>query len=142
AARAESGHRDEPKWVSRYGVVERITRKAPDAHLHDGRYSRRRTYLTRTVEKPGVSPAVLMHLIGNTVFLRLADVARDLPPYTEKVVLLPLDQQPQLEGHSQASAYQRLASELRQAVQSALRQGSKRLLGAYLQSLLGYPDGC
>jgi hypothetical protein len=123
-------------------VVERITKKDPDAYLDDGRQSRRRTYPTRTVEKPGVSPAVLMHLIGNTVFLRLADVARDLPPYTERVVLLPLDQQPRVDGNSQATAYQRLASELRQAVQSALRQGSKRLLGAYLQSLLGYPDGC
>ena len=142
AVRAEFGYRDEGKWVSRYGVVERITKKDPDTYLDDGRQSRRRTYPTRTVEKPGVSPAVLMHLIGNTVFLRLADVARDLPPYTEKVVLLPLDQQPRVEGHSQATAYQRLASELRQAVQGALRQGSKRLLGAYLQSLLGYPDGC
>jgi SNF2 family DNA or RNA helicase len=27
-------------------------------------------------------------------------------------------------------------------VQGALHQGSKRLLGAYLQALLGYPDGC
>ncbi len=140
--RAEFGYRDEAKWVSRYGVVDRITKKDPDAYLDDGRQSRRRTYPTRIVEKPGVSPAVLMHLIGNTVFLRLADVARDLPPYTEKVILLPLDQQPRVDGHSQATAYQRLASELRQAVQSALRQGSKRLLGAYLQSLLGYPDGC
>jgi hypothetical protein len=29
-----------------------------------------------------------------------------------------------------------------QDVQGALHQGSKGLLGAYLQSLLGYPDGC
>lgn len=138
--RVEFGYRDEAKWISRYGVVERITKKDPDAYLDDGRHSRRRTYPTRTVEKPGISPAVLMHLIGNSVFLRLADVARDLPPYTERVIMLPLDQRPLADAPSQAQAYQRLASELRQAVQGALRQGSKRLLGAYLQALLGYPD--
>ncbi len=142
AVRAEFGYRDETKWVSRYGVVERITKKDPDVHLDDGRHSRRRTYPTRTVEKPGVSPAVLLHLIANTVFLRLADVARDLPPFTERVALFALDERPLSEGCSQASAYYRLASELRQAVLGALQRGSKRLLGAYLQALLGYADAC
>lgn len=142
AVRLEFGYRDEPKWVSRYGVVERLTKKDPDAHLDDGRHSRRRSYPPRTVEKPGVSPAVLMHLIGNTVFLRLADVANDLPPYSERVALLRMDDRLSGEGHSQARAYHRLACELRQAVLGALQRGSKRLLGAYLQSLLGYPDEC
>src|SRR5581483_1556507 len=85
AVRAEFAYQDEPKWVSRYGVLERITKKDPDAYADDGRQSRRRGYLTRIVERPGVSPAVLFHLIGNTVFLRLADVAADLPSYTERV---------------------------------------------------------
>ncbi|MPZ13888.1 MAG: hypothetical protein GEU73_05615 [Chloroflexi bacterium] len=59
----------------------------------------RRGYPTRTVERAGISPAVPTHLIGNTVFLGLANVARDLPPYEERVVMpflfgpeLPLDQ--------------------------------------------------
>jgi len=138
--RAEFGYRDEPKWVSRYGVVERITKKDADARLDDGRQSKRRTYLTRTIEKPGVSPAVLLHLIGNTVFLRLDDVAQDLPPYQERVILYPLDERPLVDGVSQADAYQHLANDLRQAVREALQRGSKRLLGAYLQALLGYPD--
>ena len=56
-----------------------VTKKHPDAYGEDGRHSKRRSYQTRTVEKPGVSPGVLFHLIGNTIFLRLADVARDLP---------------------------------------------------------------
>jgi len=43
---------------------------------------------------------------------------------------------------SQASAYRQLANDLRQAVMGALAGGSKRLLGAYLQALLAYPDGC
>ena len=43
---------------------------------------------------------------------------------------------------SQAESYRRLAHDLRQAVRQALRSGSKRLLGTYLQALLAYPDAC
>lgn len=142
AVRREFGYHGEAKWVSRYGIVERITKKDPNAYDSDGRQSKRRSYLTRTVEKPGVSPAVLFHLIGNTVFLRLADVAQDLPAYTERVALYPLDRGQDPEAPSQASGYHQLAGELRQAVRAALQQGSKRLLAIYLQALLAYPDAC
>jgi hypothetical protein len=43
---------------------------------------------------------------------------------------------------SQGEAYRYLSSTLYAALAAALAQGSKRLLGAYLQSLLAYPDGC
>ncbi len=142
AIRSEFGYRDEAKWVSRYGIVERITKKDPDAYADDGRHSKRRSYLTRTVEKPGVSPAILFHLIGNTVFLRLADVAKDLPAYTERVALFPLDRGESPDVPSQASSYHRLAQDLWRAVAEALQEGSKRLLATYLQALLSYPDGC
>ncbi len=142
AVRSEFGYRDEAKWVSRYGIVERITKKDPDAYTDDGRHSKRRSYLTRTVEKPGVAPAILFHLIGNTVFLRLADVAKDLPTYTEQVALFPLDKGETPDVPSQASSYHRLAQELWRAVAEALQEGSKRLLATYLQVLLSYPCGC
>src|SRR5581483_7340275 len=142
AVRLEFGYREEPKWVSRYGIVQRITKKDPDAYADEGRHSKRRSYLIRTIEKPGVSPAVLFHLIGNTVFLRLADVAQNLPPYTERVALLPLDRGTHGDEFSQATCYRRLASELWQAVTAALQQGSKRLLATYLEALLAYPDAC
>lgn len=64
AVRREFGYRDEAKWISRYGVVERMRKKDPDAYSDDGRHSKRRSYLTRTVEKPGISPAVLFKLRG------------------------------------------------------------------------------
>jgi hypothetical protein len=140
--RREFGYRDEAKWISRYGIVERVTKKHPDTYGEDGRHSKRRTYQTRTVEKPGISPAVLFHLIGNTVFLRLADVAGELPTYTEQVAVCALDGGHDSETPSQASCYQRLASELRQATIAALKAGSKRLLAAYLQALLAFPDAC
>ncbi|NJD65721.1 MAG: ATP-dependent helicase [Chloroflexi bacterium] len=143
AVREEFGHADESKWVSRYGIVERISRKSGDDDAYeDGRSSRRRGYRTRVVEKPGVSPAVLFHLIGNTAFLRLADVASGLPEYTEEVRLVGLSTSDSPDEPSQAAYYQRLASQLEAAVHEALAKGSKRLLGAYLQSLLAYPDAC
>ena len=43
---------------------------------------------------------------------------------------------------SQSAFYHRLADELHAAVVRALAGGSKRLLAAYLQSLLAYPDAC
>lgn len=93
--REEFQYNDEPKWVSRYGIVERITRRNGDDDAYeDGRSSRRRSYRTRVVEKPGVSPAVLFHLIGNTAFLRLTDVASGLTEYTEEVRLVGLETVP------------------------------------------------
>ena len=142
AIRTEFAHDDEAKWVARYGYLERITKRDPNAYTDDGRQSKRRTYVTRIVERPGVTPPILFHLIGNTVFLRLRDVARHLPPYDERVLLIPLEEGSNSDEQSQASAYRRLASDLRQAVQQALRAGSKRLLGSYLQALLSYPDAC
>lgn len=144
AVREGFGYGDEAKWVSRYGIVERISRKTgEDDAYEDGRASRRKSYRTRVVEKPGVSPAVLFHLIGNTAFLRLADVASGLPEYTEEVRLVGLATSGSSPDEpSQAAYYQQLASQLEAAVHEALAKGSKRLLGTYLHSLLAYPDAC
>ncbi|RJQ08837.1 MAG: DEAD/DEAH box helicase [Dehalococcoidia bacterium] len=140
--REEFAYGEEGRWVSRYGIVERITRRGGDDDvIEDGRASRRRGYRTRTVEKPGVSPAVLFHLIANTVFIRLADVATDLPPYREEVRLIGMARGDGDEP-SQAGAYRRLSEDLHAALLAALAAGSRRLLGAYLQALLAYPDAC
>ena len=142
AIKTEFDHGDEPKWVGRYGYLARITKKDADEHFDDGRQSKRRSYPTRVVEKPGVTPPILFHLIGNTVFLRLRDVAKHLPDYEERVQLIPLDEGTDPDGPTQAGCYRKLAADLRAAVQRALRAGSKRLLGTYLQALLAYPDAC
>jgi hypothetical protein len=142
AVREEFAYKDEQRWVARYGIVERITRKGDDDAYEDGRVSRRRGYRTRVVEKPGVSPAVLFHLIGNTAFLRLADVAAGLPEYREEVRVVGLETSDDPDEPSQSSCYHALATELHAAVVQALAQGSKRLLAVYLQSLLAYPDAC
>src|SRR5207249_11233812 len=55
---------------------------------------------------------------------------------------VPLDEGDAPDGPSQGTCYRWLAADLRGAVQQALRAGSKRLLGTYLQALLAYPDAC
>ena len=88
-----------------------------------------------------VSRAVF-HIIGNTVFLRLADVASGLPDYDEQVMLSSMDSEEDATGYSQRSAYNTVYEELRLKLAEALKTGSKRLLATYLQTLLAYPDGC
>lgn len=124
----------EKAFAARYGVLE-ITRKVPlgDNLLSiGGRRSSRET----VKEKPGVSPLVLTDfLLENSVFLRLQDISGKLPPYVEEVVSLEM-------LPDQAEAYQDLARNLGEAARLALAQGSQALLGALVNSLLGYPDGC
>ena len=93
-------------------------------------------------ERPGLAPSALFHLIGNSVFLRLSDVASGLPPYEEQVLLSGMDRETDHTGFSQRKAYDLVFDTLRQALAAALAQGSKRLLATYLQTLLAYPDGC
>ena len=86
--------------------------------------------------------STLFHIIANTVFLRLADVASGLPPYEEQVMLSSMDSEADATGYSQRSAYDTVYEELRKELAEALKAGSRRLLATYLQTLLAYPDGC
>ena len=56
-------------------------------------------------ERPGLVPSALFHIIGNTVFLRLADVASGLPDYEEKILVSSMDSEEDATGYSQRSAY-------------------------------------
>ena len=147
--RSEFERREESRWIQRYGFLEQSIGKSDDDDAADGRASKRRSYRKVMRERPGLAPSALFHLIGNTVFLRLSDVASGLPPYEEQVLLSSLDSEPDPKAkspegvaYSQRSAYSELEATMRAALKSALAQGSKRLLAAYLQSLLAYPDGC
>ena len=110
--------------------------------MEDGRNSRRRSYRKVVRERPGLVPSALFHIIGNTVFLRLADVASGLPPYEEQILLSSMDSEEDATGYSQRSAYNTVYEELRLKLAEALKAGSKRLLATYLQTLLAYSDGC
>ena len=132
----------EQRRIKRYGFEEHTVGKPDDEAVEDGRNSRRRKYRKVVRERPGLVPSALFHIIGNTVFLRLADVASGLPPYEEQVMLSSMDSEEDATGYSQRSAYNTVYEELRLKLAEALKAGSKRLLATYLQTLLAYPDGC
>ena len=140
--RTEFGRSEEGRWIERYGFEEHTIGKPDDDSLEDGRNSRRRKYRKVVRERPGLAPGALFHLIGNSVFLRLSDVASGLPDYDEQILLSSMDSEEDGTGYSQRSAYNTVFEELRKKLAEALKAGSKRLLATYLQTLLAYPDGC
>ncbi len=140
--RTEFRHNEEGRWIQRYGFTEETVYKNDDSSVEDGRNSRRRRYRRVVRERPGLAPSALFHLIGNSIFLRLSDVASGLPPYEERVLLSRMDSEADHTGFSQRSAYDMLYGTLKKALGEALATGSKRLLATYLQTLLAYPDGC
>ena len=140
--RTEFGRSDEHRWIQRYGFEEVTVGKPDDDAVEDGRNSRRRKFRKVTRERPGLVPSALFHIIHNTVFLRLADVASGLPPYEEQILLSSMDSETDGTDYSQRSAYNTVFEELRKELAEALKSGSKRLLATYLQTLLAYPDGC
>ena len=140
--RTEFGHSDEGRWIKRYGFEEVTVGKPDDESTEDGRYSRRGSYRKTVRERPGLVPSALFHIISNTVFLRLSDVASGLPDYEEQVMLSSMDTEEDSTGYSQRTAYNAVFEELRAELAKALKSGSKRLLATYLQTLLAYPDGC
>ena len=142
AIRTEFGRSEESRWIQRYGFEEHTIGKDDGDSVEDGRYSRRRRYRKVVRERPGLAPAALFHLIGNSVFLRLSDVASGLPSYEEQILLSPMDSEPDSYGYTQRGAYGTLYDKLRAALADALAKGSRKLLSTYLQSLLAYPDGC
>jgi hypothetical protein len=84
--------------------------------------------------KPGVMPSLFgRHLIGNTVFLSLDEVADNLPALDESVIAVDMDSE-------QQAAYSTVEHALRDAIKKMLAKGDKRLLSTMLQTLLGYCD--
>ena len=133
AIKGEFRHNDEMRFASRYGILERVTQRLKDDFTQDGATSKRRNYQSRVVEKAGISPAIISELLDKTVFLRLTDISEALPPYDDLIEVCPMDS-------DQREVYETFSRGLKQALDLELRKGSKKLLGAYLQSLLAYPD--
>ena len=140
--RTEFGRSEEHRWIQRYGFEEVTVGKPDDDAVEDGRFSRRRQFRRVVRERPGLVPSALFHIIGNTVFLRLSDVASGLPGYDEQILLSSMDSEEDATGYSQRTAYTTVYEELRKELADALKSGSKRLLATYLQTLLAYPEGC
>lgn len=90
-------------WIQRYGVLEDVTR------VEDATGSSYRAVGgTRTItrERPGVSAAVFpRHLMGNTAWLEMTDLAASLPPYTEIAELVDMDPAQAADYHAVEQAF-------------------------------------
>jgi superfamily II DNA or RNA helicase len=87
--------------------------------------------------KPGVMPSFYgHHLIGNTIFLGLAEMDADLPLLIDDDrSLKPARMDSELD-----EAYIEVRNALQEKVEELLQCGSRKLLGTFLQTLLSYPD--
>ena len=124
---------DDMEFARRYGRVDTIvTEKSGQAC--DNRRSNGKSTVRRQAEQPGIMPTLYgRHLIGNTIFLSLKDVAADLPDYDEHLVSVRM-------GSELEAPYRQMEGELKDAVKELLRRGSHQLLSAMLHALLAYPD--
>ena len=77
---------DDMEFARRYGRVDTIiTEKTTVAD--DNRRSHGKSTTKRQAEQPGIMPTLYgRHLIGNTIFLSLKDVAENLPSYEEQPI--------------------------------------------------------
>ena len=122
--------RDIKRWMELYGVLEKITFVSTN---DEGRASLKKAQDVRWHERPGISPALIPELLPRAIFLKLSDLNIALPPYRE--IAHSIDMEPE-----QREAYRSFQEDLLAELRAALNQGSKRLLGVYLQALLGYSD--
>jgi SNF2 family DNA or RNA helicase len=124
---------DSMEFARRYGRVDTIITEK-ECNGDDNRRSNGKTRTSRQAEQPGIMPTLYgRHLIGNTVFLSLKDVAADLPLYSEH--LTPVAMCPEL-----AVPYHDMEAKLKEAVKQLLRRGSHQLLSPMLHALLAYTD--
>lgn len=123
-------------FLKQYGRIETtITeRTGRNGESEDNRMSRGSKPTKRENPRPGIMPTLYgRHLMGNTVFLGLEEVAAGLPQLDEITVPVTLDA-------PLMSAYKDVESALADAMRDMIRRGDKRLLGTMLQALLAYPD--
>ena len=124
---------DDMEFARRYGRVDTIiTEKVTVAD--DNRRSNGKSTTKRQAEQPGIMPTLYgRHLIGNTIFLSLKDVAENLPSYEEQPVSVGM-------SADQVDAYRDVEAKLKDEVAKLLRRGNHQLLSGMLHALLAYPD--
>lgn len=123
---------DEMRWVERFGILESSARRkiGDNEDEDDGIQSGGKRYRGRGEghESPGVSPAIIQHLLHNTTFVNLKDLNVDLPSYQEDVVSLDMTE-------SQGVDYRKMEGSLRE-----LARQQPRFLGVWLQWALARPN--
>ena len=122
---------DDMEFARRYGRVDTIVTEKDGAGGDDNRRSHGKSTTKRQAEQPGIMPTLYgRHLIGNTIFLSLKDVAADLPSYDEHPTSVRMSAE-------LAEPYRDMEAKLKDAVAQLLRRGNHQLLSGMLHALLG-----
>ena len=109
------------EFARRYGRVDTIITEKTSA-ADDNRRSNGKSTTKRQAEQPGIMPTLYgRHLIGNTIFLSLKDVAENLPAYDEHPIAVRM-------GADLVEAYRDVEGKLKDAVAEMLRRGNHQLL--------------
>jgi hypothetical protein len=125
---------DDMEFARRYGRVDTIVTEKVSVGGDDNRRSHGKSTTKRQAEQPGIMPTLYgRHLIGNTIFLSLKDVAADLPSYDEHPTAVRMSAE-------LAEPYRETEKKLKDAVAQLLRRGNHQLLSGMLHALLAYPD--
>lgn len=128
------GWKNESAFNRRYGRIERTFYEKQSGQWAGNRQSRGSARRCTEMVKPGIVPTLFgKHLLGNSVYLSLAEISDRLPPLRE--IVLPVQM-----GRRLAEEYQRVEKALVETNKDLLQKGSRRLLGAMIQTLLCYPD--
>lgn len=134
--RREYNWNEMQRFVARYGILEEVTFKG-NGNVDDeddiGVFTAKRRSKTYVRERAGISPELIVRLLNYTAFVQLADLGYDLVPLREHLVEIDLAKDHRQEYDRLRKALEKAMEELR-----ANNQSPRRLLAAYLQSLLGY----
>ncbi|MCP4537735.1 MAG: SWF/SNF helicase family protein [Chloroflexi bacterium] len=123
-------HDDATKFAQQHGYADTVvtkTKRRSSASGYSGDFE-----TTRVDEAPGASPEMVAMLMPNTVFLTLADIGVDLPPYQE--IAVPVEMRPSLR-----KGYNRIKSH-ESEVKYQFSLGNKGPLAAWTQAMLGWLD--
>lgn len=118
-------HTDCATFVEHHGLFETVFKEEERSSTYG--YRKGNTG-GRIKEIPGMSPAMIPMLLPYTIFVKLRDLRLELPPYTEEVRIV----EPDAATLSATTTFQ-------SKLQGLLRK-HPRVMGAYLQACLGYPD--
>lgn len=118
----------------RYGRIETVITEKSDHGTSNrqshGSSSKKSTKYVR----PGIMPGLFgKHLIDKSVYLSLDEVADGLPELHEDCIAVAPDEE-------MGREYRRIEDELKAVLRQMVARGDRRLLGAFLQTLLAYPD--
>jgi hypothetical protein len=132
------GWRNSMEFSETYGRIEtRVTEKSGGGGNEWGegnRQSRGNSRSTSKYTRPGIMPTLFgRHLMKTAVFLGLDEVAANLPSLEECVIGVPMDAEV-------GEAYAEVQRAMEAVIKDMVRKGNRKFLGAFLQTLLAYPD--